>query len=194
MDIATTCVGIRENRMRTKFFKLLVFTVMTFTIIGCEMQADLKNTVEYRDSDISFTLPGNWNITKNVDNGGVRYLIIETSGEAILTLNIFPIEGSRPLKEFMENMVADMTNNFPFGKRNKGAIIEVETVVDGRIFKGYENQFIVTLLGVEVPHLSYFYYQESDSRVAYLSAQVVLEDIDKVQEGFELTLSSLKLQ
>ena len=180
--------------MCTKYLNSLIFTVIAFVVIGCEMQADLKNTVEYRDSDISFTLPGNWNITENVDNGGFRYLIVETTGDALLTLNIFPSKGSSSLKEYVENIVVSITKNFPIGKRNKGSIIEVQTVVDGRAFKGYENQFIVTLLGEEIPHLSYFYYQESDSRVAYLSAQVALEDIDKVREGFELTLSSLKLQ
>ncbi len=180
--------------MRINCFDSLIFAVIAFVVIGCEMQADLKNSIEYSDKDISFTLPGNWKIAENENNGGFKYLIVETTGDAILTLNIFPNKGSKSLKEYVDSIVLDATKNFPIGKRNRGSIIEVQTVVDGRVFKGYENHFLVTLLGEEVPHLSYFYYQESDSRVAYLAAQVALEDIDKVREGFELTLSTLKLQ
>ena len=52
----------------------------------------------------------------------------------------------------------------------------------------------MSLPGAEVSYSSYFYYHESDSRVAYLSTQVASEDIVKVRKGFELTLSTLKLQ
>jgi hypothetical protein len=180
--------------MHIKSFNSLIYLVIAFLVIACEMQADLKNTVDYKDSEISFTIPGNWKITSNENIGGFRYLIIETTGDALVMLNIFPGKEPGSLEEYVENFIDGSTKNFALGKRNKGTIMQVKTVVDGRVFSGYKNQFTVSLASVEDPHTSYFYYFESDSRVAYLSTQVASEYIDKVQEGFELTLSTTELQ
>jgi hypothetical protein len=177
-----------------KFLKYIIFITAFSTLGACEKQADLNNIEQYTKDGVSFSIPGNWSVTEDIEEDGFRYVFVETSGDAIVTVNTYLKEKSFPLREYVEWTIESSTNEMPVGSRNEGTISEIQTLIDEQTFQGYKNQFVVSLAGIEVPHIAEFYAKGSNSKIAYISSQVANEDLSKVQKGFELILSTFSIQ
>jgi len=173
------------------YIALSLFCILTF---GCERQADLTNVKKYAKDGVSFSIPGNWKVTEDINNHGFRYLFVETSGNAIITVNIYPKEHSISFQKYVEKIIEGSIKEFPLGTRTKGTVSELASSFEGRTLHGYKNEFVVSLAGVNVPHEQVFYSFNSDLQIAYVSSQVATEDLSKVKNGFELVLSTFGIQ
>jgi len=171
-----------------------IFVVSFFALIACEKQADLGQPVKYLNNGISFSLPGNWSVTEDSTAGGFRYLFVETPGDAIIFIYIYPKENSPPLREFALWAIESSVQELPLGSRTEGNLQEVNKIIGGRTYTAYKNEFVVSLLGINVPHITEFYGFQAKTGTAYISSQVATEDLSKVQEGFELVVSTFNIQ
>ena len=177
-----------------KLFNCIAVSLFCILMVGCERQADLTNVQKYAKDGVSFSIPGNWKVTEDKSDNGFRYLIVETSGNALLAVNIYPKEHSIALRKHVEDMIEFSIKEMPFGTRTKGTVSEVKSSFEGRTLHGYKNEFVISLTGVNVPHEGVFYSFNSDLQIAYVSSQVATEDFSKVKNGFELVLSTFELR
>jgi hypothetical protein len=139
-------------------------------------------------------MPANWRVTEDEDDHGFRYLFVETPGDAIITMNVFPSDRSKPFKQFVETFIESSRKELTSHVSIEDAkLSEIETKLEDRTLLGYKSEFVVSLSRVDVPHQQVFYSFRSDTRVAYVSCQVAVEDLSKVEKGFELVLSTFKL-
>jgi len=185
-------VASRETTVWKAKFCLLAF--LAYFVSACEMNADLSQPEAYSRNGISFSLPGNWSVTEDAEENGFRYLFVETPGDAIIFISTYRKEDAGSLREHVEWTIQNTIDEMPFGSRTEGTITRTQRVIDQRKFDGYKNEFIASVVGFEVPHVTEFYRFDSETRSAYFLTQVAVEDMDKVSGGFDLVLSTFKLQ
>lgn len=176
-----------------KHLKLLF---LLLSLSACvEKPADIKNRLQYKNDGISFFYPGNWEVTEDTVVEAVRFIFIETPGDAIMKIEIYPIDQSFELKEFVELDIEALINRTPeilnLAKDNE--IAEVKTSIRGIEYSGLKYELGISILGVDIPHVSEFYALHSNDNVAYLVSQVAKDDLRRVNVGFKLVLSSFKM-
>ena len=52
-------------------------------LIGCSQPADIKNAIDFSDSRVAFSYPGNWKVVVDEEIDGVRNLYIESNQSAM---------------------------------------------------------------------------------------------------------------
>ena len=161
---------------------------------ACEREANLDNPVQYTRNGVQFSMPGNWTVTEDEAENGFRYLFIETPGDAIVVVTIYAIEDSVSLREYTDWAIDSTLQDFPIGSRDRGAVTEIRKAVGDRVHEGFRNEFVVSVAGIDVPHTATYFGVATNSRVAYLSTQVASEDLQKVEPGFDLVISTFELQ
>ena len=173
--------------------KLFLFLALFLVLSACERPADLENTDEYSRDGISFSLPGNWEVTEDVEDAGFRYLFVETPGGAIIVISAFPTEFSSSLLEHVEWTIQHAIDEMPIGKRSEGSVMEIQNTISDQAYSGYKNEFAISLAGFNVPHIAEFYRFTTNTKHAFIQFQVSIEDLSKVRGGFDLVLSTFKL-
>ena len=171
-----------------------IIVILLLAMIACEQQADLSKSSEYSKNGISFSLPGNWQVTEDVAEDDFRYLFIETPGDAVMFVTTYLKEDALSLFEYSEWFIETSVNDFPIGSRNKGTVLKTRKIIDDQIYDGYKNEFVVSVAGIEVPHAAEFFRFETNAKTAFVSSQVAIEDSSMVEPGFEHVLATFKLQ
>ncbi len=175
----------------TGFF---AFIIVLLALVTCERQADLNNPATYSSNGLDFSMPSNWKVTEDVEDSGFRYLFVETPGDAIVIVSIYSKQDSPALLEYVNWAIESSTREMPFGSRTEGSIAEIQKTIGQRRFSGYQNEFMVSVAVVDVPHITDYYLIETDSASVFLTTQVSVEDQAKVERGFDLILSTLTLR
>lgn len=175
----------------TGFF---AFIIVLLALVSCERQADLNNPATYSGNGLDFSMPSNWKVTEDEEDSGFRYLFVETPGDAIVIISIYSKQNSPALLEYVNWAIESSTREMPFGSRSEGSIAEFQKTIGQQRFSGYRNEFMVSVAVVDVPHITEYYLIETDSASVFLTAQVSLEDRAKVEQGFDLLLSTLTLR
>lgn len=169
---------------------LVVFLLLS----ACEQQAELGQPSEYDKNGVKFSLPGNWEVTEDSEEEASRYIFVETPGDAIILIELYAREDSPTLKQYTQWIIQHSVEAFPLGGRTEGTFEEVRRTAGERTLTAYRNEFVASVIGIEVPHVAEFYRLEADARIAYLSWQVATEDLPRVQEGFDLVIASFEFQ
>lgn len=180
--------------MTHQIIKLLIVTVY-IALVGCsENEADIDGKKRYEQDGVSFDFPGNWKITDDVEEGGYRYLFVETPGDAIVKIKIYSNDQSFSLSEFVELDIESLKSEMPylFKLDEKSEIVKIQKTIGNKTLDGYKFQFNLSVLGINVPHVQEYYMFKSDSESAYILNQVAVEDLDKVEAGFSQILGSFK--
>jgi hypothetical protein len=185
--------GWKVNPMN--LLKGSLIAVCVIALLGCERQANLKQRNTYEKDGLSFLMPANWRVTDDQDDHGFRYLSVETPGNAIIVMNVYPLDQSEPFKQYVETLIESSRKELmSLASIKKERLFEIETKLEDRTLAGFKSEFVASLVGIDVPHQMVFYSFRSDARIAYVSCQVAVEDLSKVEKGFELVLSTFRLQ
>jgi hypothetical protein len=188
-----------ECGMKTLARALLLLVGVVF-LVACERAADIGKPNDYAKAGMRFSYPVNWKVDEDTEDSGVRHLVIESSGDAIFVVHVFPREVAFPLQDYAQGISDEVSANLPVGKQVKSRFKDVRKDVQGVAFDAIEEQFELEILGQSVPHERWYYRKEGaggkegQDRVVMMFHQVASEDLDKVKPGFDLILRSLTLQ
>ena len=175
--------------MRTSV--LAVWTVLLLGLVGCEKTADISSPVKYEKDNISFSYPKNWKVTEDVVQQEVRYLFVESPGDAMFVAQIYAKPDAVSLSEFVEWFSSHSKEEIPIGNISESSFSDIEETA---FSPGIKESFSVSVLGGKVPHIREYYIRESSKKVAFLIAQAATEDLGKVEPGFNLILSSFIIE
>jgi hypothetical protein len=174
--------------------KLIVLLIISLAIVACERGADLDNIKIYENSGVSFKYPGNWNVTEDSIVDEVRFIFVESPGAGIMKVEIYNYEDSFELREFVvldiDAVLSEMPSVLKVAKPD--LIVNLEKEISGKAYKGLMYEIDMSILGIELPHITEVFEFVSDSKTAYLSGQVATEDSHLVGGGFDLIVSSFK--
>ena len=177
-----------------KFFNVLV---LMFFISSCsEKEADVEHLLEYEKDGLSFSYPANWEVTEDTESDYFRFVFVESPGNAIVKIEVYPVEDSFDLREFVDLDIEALINEIPsmIAVDGSNKVEEINTVINGAGFNGYRFDFNISIVNIDVPHVSEFYAFPSLKKVAYVTNQVAIEDLDKVEGGFKQVLATFKLK
>lgn len=173
-----------------KSFIFSLSAVLLFVLAGCEEEARISVPARYEKGDVRFSHPQNWRVTKDVEQKNVRYLFVESPGDAIFIAQIYPKKNAVSLDEFIERFSAAAREKTPIGNLSKSSFSPVVEPTSSPGKKGVKESFSIELLGQSVPHVREYYGIDAGDKVAYLIFQTASEESSKVEPGFHLILSS----
>ena len=87
-----------------KFLRLLSILVMGALLSGCgEPNADLSTPRTHQSGNISLAYPKNWKITEESITQEIHSFFIESSGNALVIFQSYPIEDAGNLTDFSKS-------------------------------------------------------------------------------------------
>ena len=170
------------------YISCLVF--VSLLLVGCgERSVKIDNPRAYNNAGLEFEYPRNWKVTEDVQQEELRYLFVESPGDALLIIQIFSADDALDIQDFAKSFAQTAKEETP-----KSFLVDS---VFGSVSKsgGYEiltEQFSMTLLRQKIPHTRTYRRKPVANRVCFIIAQVADEDRLKVTKGFELIFSSFK--
>ncbi len=175
-----------------KIVHIPYLVISLLLLVGCgERSAKTDNPRSYNKAGIAFEYPGNWEVTEDEQLAGLRYLFVETPGDAIVIIQIYSADDALEIRDFAQNFARSAQEETPFGNVSASVFSSVEKS------NGYEiltERFSITLLGENVPHTRIYRRKPVDNKVCLIVAQVAVEDLSKVTMGFEQIFSSFKYE
>jgi hypothetical protein len=157
---------------------------------GCERVANVKSPKTYDKDGVHFQHPNNWRVTADSQRDGVRYLFLETPGQATVAIQIYLATEAPEVEEFARTFSSIVRKEMP-----KYLAVGNSTFGTAEDTAGYESiteQFSISALGQEVPHIRSYKQKQFGSNVVYVICQVSNDDEDFVAIGFDQIISSLK--
>ena len=166
--------------------------VVLLTAWGCgERAANVQEPLDYRKAGLSFQYPGNWKVTQDMKALGTHHLTVDSPGNAIMIIHIFPVDGdeSKKLKAYVDDFSDLAKAEAPAGSFGPSAF--TDPVREGR-YESITERFSVSVPGQAVPHVRTYRRAVVGEKVCFLIAQVAEEDLAKVQPGFEQICKSFR--
>ena len=156
-------------------------------LTGCgERKAQVNKPQAYDYQQLAFSYPGNWEVTEDETTEDLRYAFVETPGDAITILQIYEPDFSLSIQEYAENFSTSAREATPYGEVSEGIFTELTS-------ESLKETFIITVLGVEVPHERRIVRKAFSGGICFMVFQVAEEDLKKVQPGFQLIERTLSL-
>lgn len=158
--------------------------VVLLSLWGCgERSAKVQEPLDYRKAGLGFRYPGNWKVTQDMETSGIHHLTIESPGDAVMIIQVFPEDGDEAmaLKAYVQDF-SSSDGQPPAG--SFGPSTFTDPVREGR-YESITERFSVSLLGQTVEHVRIYRRVVLDGKVCFLIAQVAEEDRATVQPGFE---------
>ena len=175
--------------MRRQFTSPLIVIVL-LAAVGCERVATVKTPKIYDKDGIHFKHPGNWKVITDSQRDGVRFLFLETPGNATVAIQIYlateALEIEDFARQFSSNVQKEMPRYVTVGNSTFGGPDDVGGC------RSMTEQFSLSTLGEEVPHIRLYKQKQFGDKIVYVICQVSNEDEDFVDVGFDQIMSSLK--
>lgn len=167
---------------------------LLFVFSACEPAADISSPQKYAKDGLSFTYPGNWNITEDSVEDEVRTLFVETPGDAIFIVQVFAATDAVDTETLARTYSDEITAALPIGKASPGVFKPLQhKYKDGRVLDGVQENQMMEFLGEKVPHTRAYFQVTSQTRSAMLLCQVATEDLAKARPGCDQIIESFKL-
>ncbi|MCP3872730.1 MAG: hypothetical protein GY699_06185, partial [Desulfobacteraceae bacterium] len=149
-----------------KTFLLAICALLLFGLLACEKSADISSPIKYEKESVSFSYPQNWKVTEDVRQQDLRYIFVESPGDAIFIVQIYSKHDAVSFKEFVEWFSSQSKEETPIGKMEENTFSTVEKTTPGKGMKGIKENFSMTLFGQKIPHMREYYTMDSNNEVA----------------------------
>ena len=177
-----------------KFFKLLGVISLVLILASCEKKADISAPNIYDEQGITFSYPGNWKISSNASNSDVRYIILESPGDAIFIIQIYSRETALPLNAYAKWFAEQAKKETPLADRIIGTFSDLTEKLNTLETGAIREAFQVKLMGQKIPHRAEYYRLEKNNQVAFLISHSSTEALEKVAPGFMLIIQSFTIE
>ncbi len=169
---------------------LLIALPFLLLLEGCgEPKADLSTPKTHTSGAITFNYPKNWKITEDSVTPEIRYLFVETPGDALVILQSYPAGEASNIEVFSKKFSESTSAETPIGEIAKSTFTDIP---DSGGFNWIAENFEISLLGHSVPHRRLYGTKEIGGRQVFLILQVATEDFSKAEPGFQLIRDSLQ--
>lgn len=177
-----------------RFVAIPVLVVISISLLlaGCwESPADISNPQTYDKDGLTFTYPGNWKVVEDVAGDPVRYLFVESPGEALVIVQVDSSGQAKSLKPFAESFSQRAATETPIGSTGQNEFGPLETRA---AYEAIQEKFSITLLSVEVSHTRVYLRKASGDTTLFIINQASDEDLASVEPGFDQISTSLEMQ
>lgn len=168
---------------------LVCFTA-ALLLTGCgERKANVSSPLSYEKAGLTFQYPGNWRIEDDEDIDGIHYLSVETNGDALVIVQMFPMAVAEPLEDYAKMFSKKSAAAMPMGEMTSSKFTALPAA-NG--FTRLQENCGMRVMNQDVPHVRYYLSRDFEGQRCFLLCQVADEDLKKVEAGFEQIAASLK--
>jgi hypothetical protein len=144
----------------------------------------------YSEGGLNFDYPGNWSVTRDTVAEGVHHLTINSPGNAVISIYLFPDEVAPRIEEFAHTLSSSITDDdLMMGSLGESTFGPVELV---GAYESLSEKFSVTAMNEFITHTRNYRRKALGDRIGLTMDQVADEDRPKVKGGFEMIYASLK--
>lgn len=169
-----------------RLLKILVTVTLLFFLASCEKVADVSSPQKYEKPYVSFSYPGNWDVTEDVVEDGIRYIYVESPGNAIMFIHIHPMKDRISFKKFVKWFSDAYRQENAISGNTQSKFSPLNKQVASRSLKGTKEDLQLD----NMPHKREYFALAGKQQVGFLISQVSNEDLQNVQPGFDLIFSS----
>lgn len=176
--------------MKLVSFILLLGIALMFT--GCgEPAAGVATPKRYDKNGLTFQYPGNWKIEEDEElEGGVHHLILETDGDALVVMQLFPTELASSLAEYAREFSTESNAALPIGRMMDSKFTPLPEKAG---FTRLQENFSIKLLSERILHVRRYGSRDFAGKRCFLICQVAAEDLAKVEAGFDQIEASVNV-
>jgi hypothetical protein len=172
---------------------LVLLTIIQYYQLNSEETADITSPATYNKGGISFSYPGNWEIFEDKGYGDIHYVLIESPGNAIFSIQICPNQEAIPLQQFAEQFPEIAKQEAFFSKKGKSSFSDLEQSENSGGLYGVKEEFSIKALGFQRQYIRRYYLATNDTQTIYLISQAATKNLSKVDDGFSLILKKFSL-
>ena len=171
----------------------IYFSVIWFLLfVGVQAHANAVEIKKYHNNGVSFSYPANWKVSSDVDTGALRYIFVESPGNGIFIVQVYPARSNLSLAEYAKGFANKAKNS---SRKIQRISLKFSKVTGpGNLGEGVKEDFTIGYLGKVLAHVCYYYQVNRSNKTAYLISQSANEDLPKVQNGFKLLQSTFILE
>jgi len=163
--------------------------VLLLLLSSCgERTARIDKPESYNSGGLQFEYPGNWKVTDDTDQDEIRQITVESPGDAIVIIQLFPALGEVGIQDYAQIFSSAARENTPIGIISPSEFSNVEGADGYEILK---EKFSISVLGQSTPFTRTFRRKVIDDTVCFIVANVSDEDQSKVVRGFEQICETL---
>jgi hypothetical protein len=168
---------------------IIFLSAITLLSLSCEKAAAVHNPKKYSASGLQFKYPGNWKITEDNQENMIRYTFVETNGDALTIIQIYPSDMAPDIGMFAKDFSNSAKNQTKL--KIGESVFNTDTVLPDH--KTINERLTMSLLNVDVPHIRIYKRVNFKDKIVFLIGQVSIEDMKIVIDGFNMIFSSLKV-
>jgi len=170
---------------------LMIYAVAL--LIGCSQPADIKNAIDFSDSRVAFSYPGNWKVVVDEEIDGVRNLYIESNQSAMTYILNYSDGIELTLDAFQQEYIEVFKNKISTegGMVSVSKSVPVEAKIEGKTRSGIKNRLVVQIHETEDVFHQIYYLYPNNNGITYIIFQVADHDLTGTIKGFELILSTM---
>lgn len=169
---------------------------------ACEKMADVASPQVYSKGSLSFSYPGNWEITEDekigTPNDESKIINLESPGDANVMICLYDFEDDETLVEFATELTRDMAS----GIEDSIPLSEVGKLDFGKVTKqgisgpleGLSSKIPIIFLGQKVPHVLEFFRLEKQGKTVFIVFQSSEEVLKKTEPGFNQIIGTFELK
>lgn len=172
-----------------KYLLVLPLLAILIALSGLGKKApDDGSPKSLHSGEIAFDYPRDWWITTDIELEGFHQIIVEAVGKAMVILHSDAVDESDDVLADAKTFSADAATETPFGEVSKSVF---EELPESGGYQRVRENFGISVLGKSVPHQRIYASRVFGERRVFLVFQAAVEDLGKVEAGFELILRTL---
>lgn len=172
------------------FSVFLVAAALT-SCASLEQPAAIEDAAEYQSGALSFSMPGNWQVEHDLEQNGLRQIVIASVGGARIRLLELPGVYSLPLEEKLsldrealeERVGPDAIGDSRF------ETVNLETP-QGKL-QGIRHHYTLSKSSDPTPQVSDNYQLKYADATLYVSSEASLRTLPLVQAGFDQIIATI---
>ncbi len=175
----------------------LIFTIIaTFApnAFSSETAALVDSPKSYKKGRVTFNYPGNWTVTEDggsLTDGSVRYLVLETAGNNVVTIQIYRATEALELLEYAQRFADTAKEEIPIGSWSASKFSGIEEK-DGNEVLAEQSE--MTVLGESIPYTRIYSRKRAGNVIAFILLQAISEEYEMVVGGFDQIIASLSYE
>ena len=185
-----------------KNHSLWVCLLLLLFFSACEKMADVGSPQVYSEGSLSFSYPGNWQISLEEKIGTPddesKIINLGSPGDANVIISLYDFEDDETLMEFATELSRDMASEIediiPLSEVGKMDFSKVTREGTSGPWEGLSNKIPVVFLGQKVPHILEFFRLEKQGKTVFIMFQSSEETLEKTEPGFNQIIGTFELK
>ena len=148
----------------------------------------------YTAEDIEFIYPDDWKITEEESSEELHYIFVEHTGNTLLIIQVYSKEYAIPLEDYVEWFSSEADENTAIGSMDKNTFSYIEKPTKPGPSQGIREEFSISFLGMDIPHVREYFLLEGEKGIAYLVFQAPDYEFVTSEAGFNKILAQTSIK